>query len=631
MTDETPDNVVKLAEAFDNPSRSVRGNRRKKDETPPPSQPPTGGHRPPPTRLPREAPVKALGKLKNEFYFLNKSGEFISLIAKEISRNNIIALFGGDEYLVANWPSYNKDGEPTGEFKHGRLSPVLIASCEEMGLWDPSECVRDVGTWVEEDGTLVMHCGDILYTSGTPSRAGVGLRGRLLYPGAPRLPEPAAKATSAAAETVLELFETWNFDRGAIDGRLLLGWIGAAILGAAPEWRPMCWITGGRGTGKSTLLKLVKWILSKGSFIAAADATPAFLSQKIANSSRPVLLDELESTEDNRRARAIIDLMRIASSGDERGRGSPGGQAMTFTVRNAFLASSIIIPPLRPADRSRLCILELHPIENKQVRETGGDDEDAEDDPLLGDRERWQRIGRELRKRLLDGWPRYADTFRAYRKALRRHGHDARAADQFGALGAAYDLLMFDALDVANPDAWGAALPASTLAETSGSESDESACLAHLLAAKVQALRGGSHETVAHWLRTAREDKKNNNDPDATRELAKHGMLLFRDARVDPDSKQEVWRLAISNTHDGLSKIFAGTQWAGAAGATNAWPQMFKRLPGAMTHGANGKPLRLRIDGPRHYVTVLPWDTLFPDLDAQADADVIELVDQRDR
>jgi hypothetical protein len=89
----------------------------------------------------------------------------------------------------------------------------------------------------------------------------------------------------------------------------------------------------------------------------------------------------------------------------------------------------------------------------KAAREPGEDwevdDEDElvdEEDTILGSRAEWGRVGQGLRGRVLAEWPRYRKTFRAYRKALEQSGHNARGCDQFGALGAAYDLLMFDGM-----------------------------------------------------------------------------------------------------------------------------------------------------------------------------------------
>jgi hypothetical protein len=630
--------VVRLADAFKQPVKRLRGRKKPQGQKTGGGDGGGGGFiKPQPDILPPDAPVKALGKLGLTYYFLNRSGEFIEMAAKDLGRLNIIALFGGDKYLIETWPTVGDDGVPKKhKFNHDRLGPVLIESCEALGLFDPTERVRGPGTWADDDGTLIFHCGDVLWVGG--QRAGTGLRGRYLYPGAPALPEPLLKGAKPMdqASVTLDTLCTWNFARGETDAMLMLGWVGAAMLGEAPRWRPACWVTGGRGTGKSTLLKLVKWILGPHGLITSADATGAAIAQRVANSSRPVAIDELEASDDNRRARDIIALARIASSGDSKDRGSPGGKAVSFTVRNCFLFSAIIIPPLRPADRSRLAILELGPIEKRRAEQADvSGDEEADDDPLLGEREKWETIGRQLRGRLVQGWDRYHQTFRAYRRALVKGGHDSRGADQFGALGAAFDLLMFEALDQGNADVWARGLPPGRMAETSGNESDESECLAHLLASTLQTFKGGSQETVSHWLRTARTDltlNKIEDSSDALRALARVGIKVYR-VEGTGRGNDALWEIAIANTHDGLAAQFRGTQWASTAGSSSAWPQMFRRLPGAQFHNHHtGEQIRLRIDGQRKYVTVLPWHTVFPPVDKTGvDRDEFERVERMDR
>ena len=107
-------------------------------------------------------------------------------------------------------------------------------------------------------------------------------------------------------------------------------------------------------------------------------------------------------------------------------------------------------------------------------------EDDTREDEVLGALADWEKIGAQLKGRLIAGWPRYVATFRAYRRALMRAGHDDRAADQFGALGAAYNLMLYDAFDPAAAEAWAAMLPAASLAETSGFLTDEEECLMRL-------------------------------------------------------------------------------------------------------------------------------------------------------
>lgn len=637
------DNVIKAA--FDKGQKHVP---KPKVEKPSPKK---GGGEPPgrdlpPGRLPWDSPVSALGVNDRLYYFLNARGQFAALPDKDIGRNAIIGLFGGDEYLKTHWPKWDKSGKFITNFDHGAMSPVLISSCHDKGIWTPEDNVRGVGTWAEDvegsEPVLVMHCGDKLYLSSGLAVA-TGLRGRMLYPAASPQPHPLKGAVGAGGpgDVLLGKLKTWNWSRGELDAKLHLGWIGAAVLGAAPDWRPIEWITGGSGSGKSTLMKLTRWVFGARAMITSEDATPAGIKHRTKNSSLPVSIDELESEGQNDRARDITKLARISSSGGESLRGSPAGDAMAFTARNAFQFSSINIPSLPQQDKNRMAILALEPVEwegarRKPEREPGQDwdieEEEVvdEEDTILGSRAEWGRIGQQLRGRILAEWPRYRKTFRAFRKALEAAGHNARGCDQFGALGAAYDLIMHEGIEAVadRATAWADKLPANKLAETSGYSASHEACLAHLLGATIDAWRGGAKESVARLLRNARGEREElgANSRDSVQVLEQIGIKVYRDKRY---GQVELWRVAISHTHPGLARIFASTDWKGIPGAPGAWAQAIGRLPGAIKQIDSGKPLRLRFDGHPDYCTALPWDSVLPPAKDEEGED--EMVSERDR
>ncbi|MFX8848568.1 hypothetical protein ABTM68_19955, partial [Acinetobacter baumannii] len=87
--------------------------------------------------------------------------------------------------------------------------------------------------------------------------------------------------------------------------------------------------------------------------------------------------------------------------------------ATEFTLQSPFWFSSINIPAMEAADRSRLAILELRPLPKAA--------EPLEPLPLAD-------LGRQLFRRMVDGWPMLAECQRRFHRALIAAGHDSRAA-----------------------------------------------------------------------------------------------------------------------------------------------------------------------------------------------------------
>jgi hypothetical protein len=249
-----------------------------------------------------------------------------------------------------------------------------------------------------------------------------------------------------AGEILLMKLRAWNWQRPLIDPMLLLGHIGCSMIGGALDWRPNAWITGGSATGKSTLQKLLRAIHG-GAALATGNATEAGLRQLLKQQTLPVFFDELEASADNRKAQAVIELARVASSGDVVLKGGQNHEGAEFTVRSCFLFSSILLPPMPTQDKNRLALLELDPLADLQI------DGKAPKAPTIDENE-LKDLGRQVRRRLVDHWHRVDDLVDRYRVALGAQGHTGRGGDQFGTLLAIADIMLYDQADEATILEW---------------------------------------------------------------------------------------------------------------------------------------------------------------------------------
>jgi len=547
-------------------------------------------------------PIQPLGVGPNMFFFIDSLGHFQEVEVSKLGRTKMLQMIGDSRWLWKRFPSFNKDGAQTG-WKINLFSECLIDACSRLRSFDPAGRVRGAGMWQDKEGQIVTHCGDRLYVGRKAEKP--GLHDGIVYPARAPLPGPIFEDYGDTGRDLFELLKTWNWQRGDLDVKLVMGWIANAFYGGATSWRPPLWISGDAGTGKSAIQQLLHEIF--GPFLLqSADASQAGLFQTLHYDCLPVALDELEPEADPRKADGIMKLMRLSTSGAAMLRGGQDGKAMGFQARSAFLFSSILTPGMNSAETSRLALCELGPVKAKRS---------------LGDLSRWRERGRRILGRLIIEWPRYTATFTAYRDELLASGHSARSADQFGALGAGYDVMMRDGFDISAIKAWAAGLPATQLRETAGYRSDSMNCLSRMLTSSPpQIFRQGKTETIAYWLRrSAREQIEELADgaKDAQNVLASLGLRAWIDGRDKnialPDRPKWV---CVANSHEGTAKIFEGSHWQTKPGATGVWVQALKRVHGAWT-GVQW------IDGASYRCVLLPWDVVFPagDKDGQVEMD----------
>jgi hypothetical protein len=430
---------------------------------------------------------------------------------------------------------------------------------------------------VDEDGGLVMHCGDEIF-HGLQRRA-PGTIGRYIYPSAPSKPRPSGKpAGPDAGQFLLSLLKSWNWRRPDMDPHLLLGWMCAAMVGGALDWRPLAWVTGDKATGKSTLHKVMQMVFGPGGLLQSSDPTAAGLWQTAGHSSLPIALDEMEAEEDNRKNNNVIKLARQAASGGRIVRGGTDHKASDFTVRNCMLFSSILIPPLLGQDVSRIAILHLDKL--------GGTDV-----PHLEPRQ-LAEIGAALRQRFIDRWADLQSMLFTYRKTINDAGHGGRGADVFGTLLACLHIATNDELpEEEELMQWIELFRKDKLAESEEDIADHERCLQYLMTSPCDVYRSGEKRQIGAYIADASGYNPAAQEADkshANHALAHHGIKA-----------DDMW-LYVANSHQGTAQLFANSLWNGKSGTTGVWVQALRRIPGA----ANGKS-NIRFDGvPCRYTQV---------------------------
>ncbi len=520
--------------------------------------------------LPPGCPVIPLGFDGDEYWFLDVTGQLRSRHYKDFSINSIGSLFHGRElFLHWAWPKKNADGVVT-SWRAEKASERMRAACARKGAWSMLERARGRGAWLLADGRLVIHCGTRLFLDGDEDLLGE-FDGNV-YMTRPPVPTPwptTLEDKQGPARKLLPLLRTWNWARPDIDPILFLGWQGAARIGGALKWRPSIFMIGDKSTGKSTLHDVMRFLHGEG-LIQSGDSTAAGIYQRLKADALPVAVDEIEGKSDNRRAKAVIELARVAASGALILRGGDRHQGTNFYARSCFAFSSINTPPLEPQDLSRMALLRLKKLKDDQEQ------------PII-DEEELGRIGRMITRRMIDNWYRFEGTLKAYRAALADAGHDSRGQDTFGTLLACADLIIDcdgEALELPmGPDAedlrfWTEKFDAAEMFEFEDAGENWRRCLDELVSKRVEAWRSGSRQTVGQVLlafRRGGEDGLTMSEANGWLEQA--GIKLQK-----PENAGEEFSVFIPNQHSLLQELFKETTWFGERGS-GVWTGALRQAP----------------------------------------------------
>jgi hypothetical protein len=561
--------------------------------------------------LPPDAPVRALGTFGNRVYFLDAHSQLRELAAKDVSRTMILHLFGKDvDWIYRLWPTLKhvpaKDTWVVTGWDGTKAQESLMTACARKGVWRPQDHVRGRGAWVSGD-SLLIHAGSRLYSSSGKS-ARPGLVGDMVYPAAPEALVPAEKGDgSMAANELLALIGTWTWARD-YDPRLLLGWIVASMMSGALKVRPLAWVTGEKGTGKSSLVGengLIHKLFGSG-ILMTANTTAAGLYQKIGYDSLPVAVDEIEAKRGNQKTEAVIELARQAYSGGMVLRGGQDHEGKEFRAMCPVLFGSILIPPLMPQDLSRLALLNLRPFPA-----------DAKE-PQLDDK-RISEIGRVLLRTVLARWSGWAERLALWHGFLRELGHSGRASDQFGTLLAAADLVLNErAPGEDEMKAIAGEMRPQDLHETQVESSNASRCINFAMSRPLASMRGGENMMVSELVtcavrRYGGEMEHPVSPLNAIRYLERAGVSVVG-VKVTPDGKllatktsrmppielsrmvdepvvyDEGIYVAFAPSGDGILELFKGSDWEGVPGAHNPYVQALERVTGARR---SAQPLRV--------------------------------------
>lgn len=427
-----------------------------------------------------------------------------------------------------------------------RAGGELMAACRAVGYFQEDK-IRDMGCWLSGDGSLIIHAGDRLIKEQQEYTLN-GLQDGYIY----RLGARHEIHTQPLTlEECAKLVRACNAPKWRADGygNLLAGGLGVLRLCGALRWRPMFWLTGASGTGKSTLMEqIIKPIAGEWAAYVQGQATEAGIRQQLRCSSRPVIFDEAETTNEKsgKRIGGVIELARQGSSisGGRILKGTPNGSALTFRVNSSFLLSSIRVNLTEEADLNRFCLLELDrpdPTAWPAIAAALG-----EVDEEYGDR---------LFARFVRSWGLLERIRAVFEEAIVSNGEDRRRASQYGIILAGYWLLISDT----EPSLVEAAELSRELVQRQRleleQESDEELAIDHLLEYPHRTDEGNI--SLRKLTLLAQSNTAHNET------LSMYGMAIHDE------------QLCIHTSHRMLADIYKNSRWTGM------WDRALIRTPGA--------------------------------------------------
>jgi putative DNA primase/helicase len=484
-----------------------------------------------------------LGYDRGEFFvFVHGQRQIVSFRPGELSEANLLMIAPLDWWEM-NFPS-GKEG-----MSRKLVLNWFFRTANARGIYNIAR-VRGRGAW-DDDGRVVYHQGSMLYVDGLATDV-THIKSRYVYEMAKTEGSPADVGMSdAEGQMLLETAKLFRWTKPGA-AALLAGWTFLAPVCGAIKWRPHIWLTGGAGSGKSTILNdFVAACIGETKVFAQGNSTEAGIRQRLKADAIPVLFDESEQNDDTekRRMAPILALIRQASTESvaQTLKGTISGDSMNFHIRSMFCLSSIQAGLENKADQDRLTKLALMKVQDEDSGASG---------TWASIKEALYKIGRDkalpgrMLRRAIDMLPTLQMNITVFVDAAAKHFGTQRMGDQYGTmLAGAWCLVRKDVATSAQALEMIASFDWSEFTEA-GEVDDPEKALRAILEAKI--MHKGESMSVGSIIAVAGGDLVDGlslDDKLALRIMRDHGMNISGEF------------LVFQNGSTALRRLVAGTQF----------------------------------------------------------------------
>lgn len=515
--------------------------------------------------------VRPLGyDRETKFFYSSYSKQVRGLTPSQMNKHNLIELAPLDL-----WRETFHAYENERKIEWDQAADALIERCNLVGIFNP-EKVRGRGCWMDE-GRTILHLGDRIICESKPYLVHK-FPSAHIYEFTRSMPGPGdEEITQEELNHLIDLSMSFRWEMGA-SALLLAGWAALAPVCGSLKWRPHIWLSGGTGSGKTTILNdYLKPLMAGIELMAQGNSTEAGIRQRLRSDALPVLFDEAEQNDDKERARiqSILALARQASSESAAKtlKGNQTGDGAEYHIRSMFAWAAIQAGIKMQADDTRIVVLNLKSLHRDPKNTELGKQQAQEWEDL---KKRLARVsldnlGPKLMVRTMRLMPMIHEAIKVFvRVCTEKHGTQ-RLGDTYGTLLAGYWSMEYDhvptieeARDLVNDYSWDV--------YTEDAHDDESIkAISSMMLVQVNyrpRVDGGVNITrsLGELIDIVTEAQKEWQMADVVEEvavLAKYGMKIDKD------------RLIIANNGDLMEKALKDKPWG------TKWKSYIERLPGA--------------------------------------------------
>jgi putative DNA primase/helicase len=371
---------------------------------------------------------EVLGYGKSTFFFLSKEHGDILKVAYTGMNNHVFQYLAPLHFWRKLGLGVHVKG---GDFRFftNNIIGSFRAIITEKGIFNFKR-VRCRGAWKEDKGQIIINTGMDIIENGEKIPI-EKYKTKYVYEKGDEInfnmKEPLEDELGCK---VFDVINKVSF-KDSVMGYWLAGWCVLAPFGGALQWRPHVFLTGGSGTGKSTVMRMiVNKLLGDFSIKTFGKSTEAGIRRGISGDSIPVLIDEGEPKKERLgidKTQNLIELARISSS-EEQDYSimmAEGSHVADYKVRSCWMFTAVVPAIIKRADVTRFSTIELIQAYNGKTWHKFEEEIEKTITP---------EISEKLKSRVIKNYDTLSENIKTFKKAVSDVFENSRIGDQVGTL-----------------------------------------------------------------------------------------------------------------------------------------------------------------------------------------------------